>query len=210
MLLLLVLFMNDALPALVDVVDRGKRLSVCTVNASGVVAESAEDLTAQAAAVVGRAVDLDAYSLARMVRSEEGRAGQIAKVYLCHVMLNQARALGWSVTGTIEFHTTPSRADHYGSQTSGRVASGADPYESDLAAAEYAQAQRAQGIDPTGGASNFVDQRAFGVQAGTGSFWELVDRWAAEGKRPGVLPDAPASLVFFWRGALPPQAEGLV
>jgi hypothetical protein len=127
--------------------------------------------------------------------------GQYAKAAICHVVCNQAATLGWGVTTTVQYHKTSSRAEHYGAQISGRVASGEDPYECDLAAAEYALAQRARGEDPTGGASNFVDVRAFGVQEGTGSFSELVEAWAAEGKRPGTLPDAPSSLVFFWKGA---------
>lgn len=199
---------TDALPALRDVVDRGDRLSRCTLTDDGIVVESAAELVAQAVAVVGHDVNVDAYSLARMVRSEESSAGQIAKNYLCHVMMNQADALGWGITQVIQFHTTSTRANRYGKQISGRVASASDPYEADLAVAEHSLAERAQGLDPTGGATNFVDKRAFGVQAGTGSFEDLVSRWAVEGKTPGTLPDTHPALVFFWRNELPSQAEG--
>lgn len=197
---------TDALPALVDVVERGRRLSVDTENTAGVVLDDPGTLRAAAEAIVGRPIALDAYSLARVCRSEEGRAGQVAKTYLCHVVMNQAQALGMGVTEVIEFHRTASRDQHYGAQISGRVASGEDPYESDLAAAEYALAERNNGQDPTAGASNFVDRRAFGVQEGTGSFAALVAAWAGEGKVPGNLPDAPDDLVFFWRGSVPPIA----
>lgn len=198
--------LGEVLPALYDDAFRGQQLSSGTV-VGGVVQEDVNTLAAQASAVLGRPVATDAYALARVCRSEEGRAGQVAKTYLCHVMLNQAG--GGDVVATIEAHNTAARDGHFGEQISGAVSSIQDPYESDLNAAEYALAQRAQGDDPTGGATNFVDKRAFGVQAGTGSFADLVARWGASGKVPGNLPDASLNLVFFWAGALPDFAEAI-
>jgi len=200
---------GDVLPELVDVVSRGARLTTAAVDASGIVTTPDYELLSQAAAVVGRDVDRDAYSLARMVRSEEGAAGQIAKTYLCHVMMNQADAAGLGITEIIQRHNQAARNGHYGAQISGAVASGQDPYESDLAAAEYALSQRANGDDPTAGATNFVDKRAFGVQAGTSTFDDLVSRWGADGRAPGNLPDASPNLVFFWRGSVPDVAQAL-
>jgi len=197
---------GEVLPALFDDAFRGAQLSRGTV-VNGVVQEDVGTLAAQASAVLGRPVANDAYALAKVCRSEEGRAGQMTKVYLCHVMLNQAR--GGDVVATIEAHNTAARDGHFGEQISGAVSSVQDPYESDLNAAEYALAQRAQGEDPTGGATNFVDKRAFGVQAGTGSFADLVARWGASGKVPGNLPDASANVVFFWAGGLPDVAEAI-
>jgi len=196
----------DVLPTLYDDAFRGQRLCQSTV-VNGVVQEDVATLAAQASAVLGRPVANDALALARVCRSEEGRAGQMTKVYLCHVMLNQAG--GGDVIATIEAHNTAARDGHFGEQISGAVSSVQDPYESDLNAAEYALAQRVQGQDPTGGATNFVDRRAFGVQAGTGSFADLVTRWGASGKVPGNLPDASANVVFFWAGDLPDVAEAL-
>lgn len=199
----------SVIPTLYDDAFRGQQLTTATVDGSGVVAESADELAAQASAVLGRPVTAEAQALARVCRSEEGRAGQRAKTYLCHVMLNQANASGRGVVDTIEAHNTASRNGHFGAQISGAVASGADPYESDLNAAEVALAEAAQGIDPTGGATNFVDRRAFGVQAGSGSFDDLVASWGASGKAPGTLPEASANLVFFWSGAVPDGATEL-
>ena len=199
----------DGIAALVDVVDRGARLTRCTVNASGVVQETPEQLAAAAGAVVGRDVSTDANSLARMVRSEEGRAGQLAKNYLCHVGLNQAAAAGWTVTQWAAFHTTAARSGHYGKQISGRVATIEDPYTSDLDVAEHALAERAAGLDPTGGATNFVDTGAFGVQEGTRTFEDVRSEWEADGKVFGRLSDTPGHLVFAWAGSLPDVAEAL-
>jgi len=197
----------DVLPELYDDAFRGAQLTRATVDADGVVLESAEELARQASEALGREVSIEAQALARVCRSEEGRAGQRAKTYLCHVMLNQAG--GRDIVATIQAHNTTKRNGHFGAQISGAVASGADPFESDLNAAEYALAERAQGIDPTNGATNFVDRRAFGVQAGTGSFEDLLARWGAAGKVPGRLPDAPDNLIFFWAGSVPDGAEVL-
>jgi len=199
---------TNPLNPLVDVVQRGARLTTCTV-VDGVVQETPGELAAVAAAVVGRPVSEDALALALMARAEGGSEGQISKVYRCHVAINQARALGWSIVDVITYHQTPSRAHRFGAQTSGRFASGRDCWESDLAAGEYAIGQRDRGEDPTGGALNFVDAGGFGAQAGTGSFEELIEKWAADGKTPGTLPDASSGLVFFWRGNPPPFAGGI-
>lgn len=197
---------TNPLAPLVDVVERGKRLNYATV-VGGVVQESAADLAAAAGEVLGRPVSEEAIALARMVRSEDGSAGQIAKSYKCHVAYNQAEKLGWSVVKLITYHTAPERAGHFGEQITGRFASGHDPYENDLTAAEYAQAQRGAGQDPTFGALNFVDVGGFGAQLGTGSYQATVDAWAKDGKVPGKLPETPNGLIFFWHGQVPDGAE---
>jgi hypothetical protein len=207
----LVFFMltgTNPIAPLVDIAARGRRLTTSTV-VDGVVMETPGELAAQAAAVLGRAVSEEAIALALMCRAEGGTGGQISKTYRCHVAINQARALNWSVVQVITYHQTPARANRFGEQISGRFASGRDCWENDLQAAEYALAQRGRGEDPTFGALNFVDVGGFGVQAGTGSFAALVDKWAADGKVPGTLPDAGGGLVFFWRGQLPGAAERL-
>jgi hypothetical protein len=198
----------DPLGPLVDVAQRGQRLTTSTV-VDGVVQESPAELAAAAASVVGRPVSEDAIALALMCRAEGGSGGQISKVYRCHVAINQARGLGWSVVEVITYHQTPARARRFGEQISGRFASGRDCWENDLQAAEYALAQRDRGEDPTMGAVNFVDIGGFGVQAGTGSFASVVERWGAEGKVPGTLPEASSGLVFFWRGQRPAIAEAI-
>lgn len=200
---------SNPLAPLVDVMARGKRLTTSTV-IGGVVQESASTLAAQAAAVLGRDVSTEALALALMVRAEDGSAGQVAKVYKCHVAFNQAAALGWTIVELIQYHQTASRSRHFGEQISGRFASGRDCYENDLAAAEYAQSQHDAGIDPTFGAVNFVDRGGFGSQAGADSFAATVASWAGDGKVPGTLPATPDGLVFFWHGRVPAAAVEVV
>ena len=105
---------------LVDFAQRGPRLTTCTV-IDGVVQESPAELAAVAAMVVGRAVSEDAIALALMCRAEGGSGGQIQKVYRCHVAINQARALGWTVVEVITYHQTPARARRFGEQTQERA-----------------------------------------------------------------------------------------
>lgn len=200
--------LGTVLPTLEDLAVRGQRLTTCTSDANGVVNESPDDLANAASAVVGRTVTVDAYSGARMVRSEEGSAGETAKSYLVHVCLNLADQAGTDLTGFCTQHNTGSRDGHYGKQISGQVSTTQDPYENDLAASEYALAQRAQGIDATGGALHFVDKAAFGVQVGAASSFDTFLASTTFGT-PGNLPNAPDHLVFFWPGDLPDQAVPL-
>jgi hypothetical protein len=188
-----------------DLAEQGRQLTHATVDASGVVTDDPRGLVDAAGALLGRPVDPDAYALARMLRSEEGTAGQITKVYLANVAQNQARALGWSIWELMLYHKTESRAGRFGRQISGRFATTSDPFESDLAAAEWALSNP----DQTGGALNFADRRAFGVQEGSTTFTDFAASLAKEGKQPGTLPSAPDKLVFFWRGDLPDNATGV-
>ena len=202
---LLMVTQTSAGAAVVDVVARGRRLTSETV-AGGVVQESVDDLVAQAAAVLGRDVDADALALALMCRAEEGEAGQITKVALCHVVCNQADTLGWSPLKLVQYHKSGA---HFGAQSGGRVASGRDCYENDLAAAELALDQRAAGLDSTGGATNFVNRDAFGVQEGSSTFDDWDAEMRGEGKVGGTLPGTSSALVFYWRKAVPDIAEAI-
>lgn len=190
---------------LVDLVGSGRKLTNSTRDSAGVVAEEPDTLRGDAEAFLGRSVSADAYALARMVRSEAGSADLTTKIRLANVAINQARALGWSPFDVIVYHKTASRSDRFGSQISGRFASGLDPYEIDLRAAE----QALQG-DITNGATNFAHQSAFGKQLGTSSSIQpFVDTLAEEGKVPGYY-GADSNLIFFWRGSVPDGVkEGL-
>lgn len=193
---------GDAVNVILDFAGKGKRLTTSTTDENGVVQESPDDLVQQASQTLGRDVSRDAYALSRMVRSEEGSADTLTKVRLANVAMNQAAALGWSISDLMTFHRTASRSGHFGAQISGRFSTAQDSYESDLAAAEQALGAG----DQTGGALNFADRAAFGIQAGSGSFESFNASLATEGKQPGTFPDSPQRLVFWWRGSLPAQA----
>lgn len=176
-----------------DMVTRGKRL---TTSSGDPVTQTPAQLAAEASRVAGHAVSVEAYALARMIRSENGSGTVLAKQAVAHVALNDARAHGWTLLYTL---TVNSRrpAGSFGSQRGGRYSTSRDPYENDLVIAEYA----ISGVlpDPTGGADKFVHKGAFGVQEGTGSYDSVVRRWAADGYQPTEIPGT-GDLVVFNRG----------
>lgn len=180
-----------------DFVTRGKRLTVSTTT-DGAVRERPELLVAEAARTLGRDVDPEAYALARMIRSEAGSRGVREKAAIGFVALNDARSHSWSVLETVTKHRR--RTFTFGEQSGGgRYSTARDPYENDLALAEAILAAEVE--DETRGATKFVHERSMGgVQAGSGSFADLVVRWGREGYEPFRIPDT-TDLVLFRRTA---------
>jgi hypothetical protein len=174
---------------------RGRRLTHGTQDDAGNVLESPEELAAAAGAVMGREISADTYSIARVVRSEGALEGNPR----AHVVLNDAAALGWTPTRLVTYSQDGSKLGRYGQQRGRRYATSADPYEADVVAAELAAGEYFAGVDPTGGATKFVDKGAFGVQQGTGSYAALVESWAADGLSPYNVPGYPGSFVIFRR-----------
>lgn len=161
-----------------DLVTKGRRLSHGpALGTNGQVNADPELLRAEAAATLGREVTLEAYALARMLRSEGGKGSPAEKQARAHVALNDAAAHDWSIV-----HTIAGPDGLFGQQRGWRYASGSDPYENDLAVAEAVLEGELE--DNTGGAVKFVDIDSFGVQPGTGSYFDLVERWAKEGLEP--------------------------
>ncbi len=185
-----------------NVFTKGNKLSESTV-VSGVVSEVPEVLSDMASAVLGFTVDTDVYSLARMGRSE----GVDGMEYRMHVVLNDIADLsrrGLSAYDTITKYVTHSKnaaADgHYSTQALGkRVATTRDPYEGDYALAQKVIADNAAGIDPTGGATKFVDKSGpFYVDGAKTDYAGLVASWAEDGLTPiDNLPGATSNFVVF-------------
>jgi hypothetical protein len=174
----------------VDLTQRGNRLTETYLNVDGSIAEEPTDLAKLAATVVGRDVDVDAYSAARMVRSEEGSQPPEVRQLLVHVLINDAAALGWSLTQTVTYSTNPDRNTLYGFQTSRRYSTAVDPYEQDLYLAEQVIAARAAGgADPTGGATKFFS-RGLAMNP-------LPQAWLDQGYVAENVDPAPDRLVFF-------------
>lgn len=191
---------------LTSVVTGNRRLTVAKLNEAGVVLDDPADLVARAAAVVGREVDADSYSLARALRSESGGdESDTAKLYRAHVLINLASSRGLTLTQLALAHTNPNRDGRYGRQIGGAFATTQDPYVRELELAEKARSES----DSTGGAIQFSDQLAFGIQAGTTDWRSHVAQRESEGKAGGILPGAPTTLVFWWRGFIPANARAI-
>lgn len=180
-----------------DFGSRGRRLTSSTLDGA-VVRETPAALAAAAAALLGRPVDVDAYALARMIRSEHGTGPDVEKVAMAHVALNDAADLGWPLVRALCFDRADRAGERFGTQQGGRYSTARDPYEVDLRIAEAVLSGAVS--DPTGGAVKFVHAGAFGVQAGTGSYADLVERWRAEGLYPAEVDGASSGFRVFRRG----------
>jgi hypothetical protein len=176
---------------------RGKRLTFATVDDRGVVLEVPASLAQQASEAMGAQVGLDEYALARVLRSEAGSRSVAEKQAIAWVARNDADDLGWSITTLATYHNTAYRDDHFGKQISGRYASGSDPYEQDLMIARAVLIGELG--DNTNGAVKFVHKGAFGVQEGTGSYADLLQKWGAEGLAPATVDGAADDFVVFRR-----------
>ncbi len=185
-------------PNLADFVARGKRLTSAHADDRGVITDDPAALAAAASAVVGRTVSPEAYALARMLRSEAGTRAPAEKVAVAWVARNDADDLGWSLLKVLTYHKGTGRESHFGPQITGRYATTQDPYENDLKLAEAVLS--GQFPDPTGGATKFVHKSSFGVQAGTGSYAQIVDSWAQDGLIPASVDGAASDFVVFRRG----------
>ena len=184
-----------------NVFARGSHLTSSTL-VNDVVQETPAELEAAAANVLGFVPDADTYALARMGRSE----GVDGMEYRMHVALNdldQLRAHYPSTYGSVVAlmtHSKVARADgHFSRQNLGkRYATTSDPYEGDYKLAAQVIADHAQGVDPTGGATKFVDKDGplyVGGQRAT--FDELAAAWGQEGLTPTTLEGASDNFVVF-------------
>lgn len=190
---------NDAAFMVTDVFSKGSRLSYGTLDATGTVVDDPETLRGAATQRLGRDIDRNVYALARMVRSEGAAQGNLR----VHVALNDLADLGWPDAYTlITYSTNSAKKGKYGQQATRRYASSSDPYEGDVLTVEQAIAQNDAGYDLSQGATKFVDKDSFGVQAGTGSFDDLVAKWAPEGLQPFTVPEYGDNLVLFKKGGL--------
>lgn len=195
-----------------NVFDRGNQLSYSTVTKTSegkIVNEDPSVLNDMASGVLGQTADLDTYSLARMGRSE----GVDGMEYRMHVVLNDMADLtskGYTAYSTITKYMTHSKIaaanGHYSSQNEGkRTASTEDPFEGDYALAQKVIADHDSGIDPTNGATKFVDKSGpfYIHDPNTGDtvktdYAGIVAAWGADGYVPNdSLPGASSNFVVF-------------
>lgn len=191
---------DDAAFNVTNVFNRGDQLSYGSAGPDGTILDDPEALRQAASTRYGSDIDKSVYALARMVRSEGAKQGDVR----VHVALNDLANLGWADPYTlITYSTVAARKGKYGSQTSRRYSSEQDPYTGDVQTVVQAMNAHDSGDDPSMGATKFVDVSSMGgVQAGTSSFDDLVAKWAPEGLVPYTLPAYGTDLVFFKKGGL--------
>lgn len=196
-----------------DVVNRGARVSSGRWYKGderyGFIETLPETLRRAAELTVEFAIPLDAYSLARMIRSEGAAAGRVR----AHVALNDLRTFRFASTvhDLLTYSTDRTRRGLYGKQYSApmppefpaanrrRYSTSKDPYESDVILAMSVLAERARGVDPTRGASKFIDVSSMGKQQGSRSFAVVDAEWKADGYEAYTLPEYGTDLVLYRR-----------
>lgn len=188
--------------------NRGRRLSSCTLDDAGNVNETPDALTAQATAILGRAVTVTAYTRARVSYSEHPAAG--AKEIQCiqNVLANDAAKEGWDVVkcATVTNPAVTSAIDgEYGHQSGRRYASYLDPYEAHLAIAEQLEAGTLG--DLTFGATHYVHITGYASFADFLDDHANVKKWIAAGVVPVDLGGVSTLRVFVPSAVA--QAQGL-
>ena len=176
---------------------------------AGYVDASPVDLAKQAQ------VDLEEYSLARMVTSEEGDSDAVYQLAVAEAIRNRARARRVTITVLLTHSSMQPDSGHYGVQSHGRLAaSGSDPTQQSLAAARAALRLN---TNLARGATAF-DSPKIHYQGHQGSaklkpFSEILESWTAQDKLAWVGPiDGidPYHLALFRKSILRPDNSQLL
>jgi hypothetical protein len=102
--------LNQILAALTSI-GRGSRLTRDPYDTTtGLVEGSPAELAAAAN------LDVETYSLARAVASEEGRSSELIKIAVAHAITNHARKAGRSITAVVTGARNPAHQGSYGTQ----------------------------------------------------------------------------------------------
>lgn len=159
------------------------------IESLGIVTTTPEALRTQASNAMGESLTNDVYALARMIRSEGSKQGEVR----AHVALNDLATLPFlrSLFGLLTYSTDPKRRGLYGAQWSKavppqyphanarRYATIQDPFKSDIIMAKKVLADRVAGIDKSQGATKFIDKSGMGgVQPGSRSFESVNAEWS--------------------------------
>lgn len=211
---LALIFVPDAQYAVKDIFVRGEKLTSGDWwdgnPAYGFIADDPSSLAATASIALGTTVDLDTYSLARMIRSEGAAQGLVR----AHVALNDLAVFPYAdtITELVTYSTDKKRRGYYGKQYSPampptfpdankrRYSTASDPYEGDVQMAAQAIAERAAGVDRVDGATKFIDRGSMGVQLGSASFEKTDATWKADGMVAFTLPELGDNLVLYKKG----------
>jgi hypothetical protein len=143
-------------------------------------------------------LDLDTYTLARMISSEEGNSSNIKQVAVAWVAKNNAQALGSSI---FEYATDGSFGRQTGGIGSRPVSTWEDPYEGHVTIAKGVIAGTF--ADPTGGARHFVAPRTQDKLHAANpdkykSYADVDASWQSGGSQKIVVDGIdPAILVFY-------------
>ncbi len=180
-----------------NVLTRGKRLTYTTLDDNGDCQTSPQDCAAQASAALGiDTVDVDAYSLARMLASEEESATPTTKAALAWVALNVAAARGTTITMLVTTDVNAHGDGLYGHQAGRWASTASDPYEQDLNVALNCLAGSTP--DPTGGAVHFfrptLQDKLFSLGKVRATAAQVDTNWGGNGF---TVPGVDSGITFY-------------
>lgn len=200
--------LTEGILATTDVLVRGKRLNNTTL-VNGVVRDNPTALAEEAMGAFGSDyadgltgwTPLEIYSLARMSRSEAGpNDGRLNRRVRMHIAINDYFGVPWasSLDELFTYSTRAGEKGFFGSQAGRRYSTAKDPYEGDVKLAREVLLERREGIDPSGGATKFVDKSGLASQPGvTKTFDEIAASWAKEGLKPYTVDGLSSDFVVF-------------
>ncbi len=196
----------------VDVFERGSQVSFGTFDPElGIVLEDPEVLRQGISDRMGFYVPMDQASAARMLRSEGAKQGELR----VHVALNDLATFPYASTlhELLVYSNDKSRRGLYGAQWSPavppqytvanarRYSTSKNPYSGDVLTAGKAISDHQNGIDPSQGATKFVDVSSLSSQPGARGIDDITALWAQEGLKPFTLPQYGEDLVLFRKEA---------
>ena len=171
---------------------RGKKLTNNPVDSTGKIPVQHSELKANAEKALGRAISDDAFALAKMFASEGPSDSVLKRRARAWVAYNDLQALkkqfGWkNFVKLFTYSNIASQNGFYGLQEKGRrYASWGDVYEGFVTDAESILQEFSNPLlDPTKGATKFVDEKALGKQPGTEgkTIASLEKQWGLKGRR---------------------------
>lgn len=198
---------TEGILTVTDAVVRGSQLTETTLDSSGVVRVDPDTLVSEAIEVYGSDFGIEGwsakeiYALARMSRSEAGsRDGKLNRKVRMHIALNDFYNVSWahSLDELFTYSNQSGEKGFFGDQSGRRYSTAQDPYEGDVKLALEVLAEDATGVDPSGGATKFVDKASLAKQKGvTKTYDQIVAEWGKEGLKPANVDGLSTDFVVF-------------
>ena len=204
----LLVYRKEASFLMTDTFTKGERLSYGDFDENlGVVLNDPEKLRQTASRRYGLDIPMEVYAAGRMARSEGAAEGAVR----IHVALNDLKTFRYAdnLYELLTYSTDPSRRGFFGKQYSPpfppthpkankrRFATKRDPYRGDIDLAFAVIDQHRRGIDPSRGATKFIDRSSMGKQQGSVSFAEKDAEWKASGYVAYTVPELGDDLVLY-------------
>lgn len=187
---------NNPMHIVKQFVGRGKKLTTSSLDDSGNLRQSVDEIVKQVRNALGREISEDAVLLARMSASEHAGASEREKQAMQWVCKNDADSHGWSIryTVTVNPGTLGEQTGRRYSTRGGGALGEREIHEDDVFVAESILAGDLPDI--TGGATKFVHMTGYRRFSDFLAGHPKVKQWSAEGLVPVALGDVSTLVVL--------------